>query len=69
MICNLGDPMSLRHPVVAECEQSSTVNILRVCSSVLQCVAVYCSVLQCVAVCCNLTVAYRVVPGDRNHGF
>ena len=47
MICNLGDPMSLRHPVVAECEQSSTVNILRVCWSVLQCVAVCCSVLQC----------------------
>ena len=72
MICNLGDPMSLRHPVVVVFPNQSTVvspneadavrqpSCIAVCCSVLQCVAACCSVLQCVAlsVCCSVMQLY-----------
>jgi len=38
----------------------STVLVVAICCSVLQCVAVCCSVLQCVAVCCSV-FQYAVV--------
>jgi len=37
-----------------DCAYINKVGRIRVCCSVLQCVAVCCSVLQCVAVCCNV---------------
>ena len=57
-------PMTLRHPVCMWqsifCREKEILPLLewvsfdiRVCCSVLQCVAVCCSVLQCVAVCCS----------------
>ena len=41
-----------------------TVQLHRVCCSVLQCVAVCCSVLQCVAVCCSVGTVQLHTPLD-----
>jgi len=42
------------HFVTSRRHQQLSQHLMRVCCSVLQCVAVCCSVLQCVAVCCSV---------------
>jgi len=47
---------------------SCVAGVLRVCCSVLQCVAVCCGVLHCIAVCCTVLQLWRVSSRTRDTG-
>jgi len=52
--------ISCLHEAVPGCRESVWKSRVKVCCSVLQCVAVCCSVLQCVAVCCSVLLCAAV---------